>query len=77
MLKSLKFLKAQAAIEYLLLLGAVTVVALLAFKTLLPQHLNSEETFFNQTARVIMDETAEGKVRSSPTYWNSTSKKYP
>jgi hypothetical protein len=64
MAKPKKIYRAQAAIEYLLLLGAVSVTVLLAFKTLLPQQLNQSEIFFNDAARSIMGESAENKVRT-------------
>ncbi len=44
---------AQAAVEYLLLLAAVTGVVLYAFKTLLPQNREAAEGYVNMVARGI------------------------
>ena len=52
-MKKDSFQKAQAAIEYLLLLGAVVVVVLMAFKTLIPKHQNAADGYFNAVERGI------------------------
>lgn len=47
-------LKAQTAIEYMLLLGVVVAVVLVAFKTLLPGMRVSANTYFNRAAIGIL-----------------------
>lgn len=42
--------RAQSALEYIILTGAVVVVVLLAFKTLLPKVGNEAEQYFNMAA---------------------------
>ena len=56
--------EAQAAMEYLLLLGAVVVIVLLAFNTLIPQHQRQAEGYFNVVTRGILGEPV--------IYWNGT-----
>ncbi len=45
--------EAQTAVEYLLLLGAVVVVVLLAFRTLIPQDQAAADGYFNAVARGV------------------------
>ena len=48
--------RAQTAIEYLLLLGVATVIALVGFKTFLPRVYTHSEFYFNRSAVGILDE---------------------
>jgi len=41
--------KAQAAIEYMLLLAVVVAIVLIGFKTYLPRTQNSADLYFNRT----------------------------
>ena len=47
--------KGQNAIEYLLLLGVATAIALVGFKTLLPKVNESSELYFNRSVNAILD----------------------
>lgn len=58
---------AQVAIEYLLMLGGVVIVILIAMTTLLPKAQDNAGNFFNQAAVQIMGNHAVDKARSSDT----------
>ena len=47
--------RAQTAIEYLLLLGVVTAIALVAFRTFLPKVNKASEFYYNEAAKDILD----------------------
>jgi hypothetical protein len=47
--------KAQTAVEYLLLLGVVTAVMLVAFKKFLPKVFTSSDRYYNTAAEAILD----------------------
>ena len=57
MIKSLspKQKAAQSAVEYLLLLGVMTAVALVGFRVLLPKVNKSSELYYNKAANAILD----------------------
>ena len=44
----------QTAVEYMLLLGAVTAVILVSFQTILPQAQTATEGFYNTTVNLIL-----------------------
>ncbi|HBR14094.1 MAG TPA: hypothetical protein DD723_00930 [Candidatus Omnitrophica bacterium] len=48
--------KAQTAIEYILLLSAVTAIVLVGFKTYLVQSRKASKEFFNEATKAIMGE---------------------
>ncbi len=51
--------QAQAAVEYLLLLGAVTVVVLYAFKNLIPEVGTATNQYFNRSVQDLVGDSAE------------------
>ena len=55
---------AQTAVEYLLLLGAVTAVVLVGFNVYFAKVSGQSETFFNQAARGIYGINAAYKSRA-------------
>ena len=59
-MKNLRFCphqrNAQTAIEYMLLLGVVVALVLVAFKTSLPKMRTSANTYFNRAAIGILGE---------------------
>ena len=46
--------RAQTAVEYLLLLGVTTAIALVGFKVFLPKVTKSSEGYYNKAANVIL-----------------------
>lgn len=54
MLKNLRRRNAQTTIEYMLLLGVVVALVLVAFKVYLPMLQNTGNIYFNTTARAIL-----------------------
>ena len=50
--------KAQAAVEYIILLCTVMVIVLVGFNTFLPESQKQAEMSYNSTAARIMDTTA-------------------
>jgi len=57
--------KAQTAIEYMVLLGAITAVALVGFSTYLPRAKDMALGMFNRTARQLLGDSADdGKART-------------
>ena len=46
--------KAQTAVEYMLLLGVVTAIALLGFKEFLPRVNRASEVYYNHAANAIL-----------------------
>ncbi len=67
-LKSKQLKKAQAAIEYMLLLGVLTIVALVGFKEFVPNTKENSELFFNKTAERVMGALAGARVRKESSY---------
>ena len=63
-MKGLSFRKAQAIVEYILLLTAVMVVVLLAFNTLSQKYQSETNGFFNAVLRGIMGQNATDKART-------------
>ena len=55
-----KIISAQTAVEYLLLLMAVTIIVLLAFRTLLPLNRSSAEEYLNVVAKGVYYRPAVG-----------------
>ena len=52
----MKRYQAQTAMEYLLLLGVATAIALVGFKTFLPKVNSSSELYFNEAANKLLGE---------------------
>ncbi len=52
------FRRGQTAIEYLLLLGAVVAVVLVAIRTLLPKTTQHSEKYFRKVSQGIMGQQA-------------------
>jgi len=46
--------KAQAAVEYILLLGTVVIIVMVGFQNFLPRVKNASEVFFNASADGIV-----------------------
>ena len=53
-----KLKNGQTAIEYLLVLAAATIIALVGFNTFLPRSQQQANEFFNKASRAIMGESA-------------------
>ena len=67
-LKSRQLKKAQAAIEYMLLLGVLTIVALTGFKAFVPKTKENSELFFNKTAERVMGDLPGPRLRQESYY---------
>jgi len=57
--------RAQSAIEYLLLLGIATAVALYSFRILMPRMHEQADVVFNEAMVNLMDETPQLRTGSS------------
>jgi hypothetical protein len=63
--------RAQTALEYVILLGSITVVVLLAFKTFLPKASYEAEQYFNVVVCGIYGPPAR-KIAGNAVAWDRT-----
>ena len=69
--------RGQSAIEYLVLLGVVTAVALVGFKTFLPKSRSLMEEFYNVTAKGVVGDLAGNFTDADGTYSKTRKTPHP